>query len=279
MKSMLILTDFSDAAFRAAEYGCQLADSLGIKRIVLYHAYQTMVTGTDLPVTTSKNNHDIYLENMEALGLLHDQLKSMSGHAVAIDLLADNTPLHSIINQRCREEEIDIIVMGVSGKSDLEKLLIGSTTTQILETSEVPVLVVPKGTFIGKGIKTIVFTTDLKDPATVPVEQLYKFLDAFPADLCVVNVAPAGEEKYLSETKEAIASLHNLLEKYQPTFHYINEDDTVKGILAFSEQQHASLIMAVPKRHSTFASLFRRSISKKLAYDSSIPLLSLPATK
>src|SRR5258705_6879147 len=157
MQSILILTDFSDAAFRAAEYGCNLTGLLQINRIVLFHAFQTIAVTTDMPVYPVKTEYEVYRESMEALGLLHDRLKPIVGKDVKIELLAVDAVLPEMINQQCREQNIDMIVMGVSGKSGLEKLLMGSTTARMLQTSEFPILIVPKEAKFGKEIKTIVF--------------------------------------------------------------------------------------------------------------------------
>jgi nucleotide-binding universal stress UspA family protein len=278
MKTMLILTDFSEAAFRAAEYACELVDPLQIGRIIVFHAYQTVVVGTDLPIATAMTDRQIYLDSMEALGLLHDRLKPLAGPTVKIDLLAEDTSLFpDPINELCRKEAIDLIVMGVSGKSGLEKLLMGSVTTQMLRSGEFPVLIVPQDALIGRVVESIVFSTDLKDVSTIPVDLLHNFLDVFPATLHVVNVMPEAKEKYSPETEESIAKLHAILERYNPDFHYIQGDDIVENILSFSEQQHVSLIIAVPKKHNFFSTVFHKSVSKKLAYNSRVPLLSLPA--
>jgi nucleotide-binding universal stress UspA family protein len=275
---MLILTDFSEAAFRAAEYACELASTLQARRIILYHAYQTVVVSTDLPTTTLLNDRQIYLDSMEALGLMHDRLKPRVGNGAKIDLLAEDTSASpDLINELCRKEAIDLIVMGVSGKTGLEKVFIGSITTQILRSSEFPVLTVPQDALVGRAINSIVFSTDLKGTSVIPVHLLYDFLDAFPATLHVVNVLPEAREKYSPETEESIAGLHKILEKYNPAFHYIQGDDTVADILSFSEQHHVSLIIAVPKKHGFFSAIFHKSVSKKLAYNSRVPLLFLPA--
>jgi hypothetical protein len=76
-----------------------------------------------------------------------------------------------------------MIVMGISGKSGLEKLLIGSTTVQMQRTSGFPLLMVPNETLIGNAVSTIVFTTDLKGFSIVQENLLREFLDAFLAVL------------------------------------------------------------------------------------------------
>lgn len=280
MQSMLILTDFSEAAFRAAEYACKLVDSLQVERIVLYHTYQSVVVGTDLPTNTAMTDRQIYLDSMEALGLVHDRLKPLAGHTVKIDLLAEAITLFpDSINALCRREAIGLIVLGVSGKSGVEKFIMGSVTTQVLQSSEFPALIVPEEAAVGKGIKRIVLAADLKDPATMPVSLLHNFLAAFPAELDVVNVLPEAREKYSPETEASIAKLHSTLESYHPAFHYIQGDDVVANILSFAAQHHVDLIIAVPKKHGFLSGLFHKSIAKKLAYHTQVPLLALPAVQ
>jgi nucleotide-binding universal stress UspA family protein len=282
MKSMLILTDFSEAAFRAAEYACQLADCLQIKRIILFHAFQPAFVGTPDAAVIVGDDQQTYIESVEALGLLQDRLKPLVEHNVIFELAAEETVmagLGDVINEQNKKENIEMIVMGVSSKSGLENYLLGSTTKEILRKNEWPVLIVPENTPIGKGIKTIVFTSDLKELNTIPSRQLYEFLDAVPADVQVVNVEQKTTEKYSPALEKAITDLHELLKKYKPSFNYITGENIVEEILKFAGEKHASLIIAVHQQHGFLSSLFHKSITRKLAYKSDIPLLALPGMK
>lgn len=277
MRSILILTDFSEAAFRAAEYAAELVDTLQVRRIILFHAYQTIVAGGAEIPAISFNSQRLYLDSMEALGLLHDRLKPLVAQEVKIDMQAQDTSyLPDMINQLCKKESIGLVVMGVSGKSGMEKLLMGSITGQLLKSVEFPVLIVPREALIGRGIKSIVLSTDLKDLSGIPTDTLYEFLDALSSELHIVNVLPESEDGYSSETEKSIIKLHQELEKYHPSFHYLQGEDAVSGILSFAEEHHASLIIAFPKKQGFFSSIFHKSVSKKLAYNSTVPLLSLP---
>jgi nucleotide-binding universal stress UspA family protein len=279
MESMLILTDFSEASFRAAECGCDMAGYLQIKRIILFHAYQFIIATADLPTPPVVDYKEIYLENMGALGLLHDRLTSRVDRSVKFDLVAEDTFLLDGVDELARKGNVGLIVMGVSGKSGLDKLLMGNTTARMVATSKFPLLVVPEQAVIGRPIKTIVFAADLRKDTTslLPVYEMYAFLDAFKAEICVVNVESPGESKKLPpEKKEAINSLNQLLEKYHPGIYHIEGDDIVKSILDFASQHKASLIMAVPRAHGFLSAIFHKSVTKKLAYNSPIPLLALP---
>jgi len=277
MRSVLILTDFSEAAFRAAEYACWLADVLQIKRVVLYHAYEVIIASTDTPMPPVKTNEELYLESMEALNMLRDRLRLNLPDMVAIDMLAENTFLPETINQRCKEQKIDLLVMGKTGKSGVDRLIAGSVTARMLEKSRYPLLMVPEDTMIGKEIKTIVFTTDLKDTSSIPVTMLHSFLDALKAEVKVVNAGPAVEEAYASGArKKAVDGLHKIMDKYSPSFFYVDGDNIVDSILTFSGQHHASLIITITKTHNFLSSIFHKSVSKRLAYNSPTPLLCLP---
>jgi len=277
MRSILILTDFSEAAYRAAEYAAELADTLQVKRIILYHAYQTIVVGgADLPAAPI-NTQRLYLDNMEALGLIQDRLKPLVGQEVKVDMLAQDTSfLPDMINQLCEKEKISLVIMGVSGKSGVEKILMGSITGSVLKSVEFPALIVPNEAMIGKGVKSIVLCTDLKDLGDIPAGTLYEFLDAFSSELLIVNVLPESKDGFSIETEKSITQLHQGLEKYHPSFHYLQGEDTVNDILSFAEEHQASLIIVFPKKQGFFSSIFHKSISKKLAYNSRVPLLSLP---
>jgi nucleotide-binding universal stress UspA family protein len=277
MRAVLILTDFSEAAFRAAEYACWLAGVLQIQRVVLYHAYEVVIMSTETPMPPVKTNEELFFESMQALSAMRDRLKLNLPNTVAIDMLAENSFLPETINQRCQEHNVDLIVMGKSDKTRVDRLIAGNVTVRMLERSRYPLLMVPEDTVIGKEITTIVFATDLKDVASIPATLLYSFLDAFKAKLDVVNAGPAVEGEYVSESrKKAVEHLHDMLDKYSPSFYFVDGDNVAGSLLTFAGQHHASLLMTMPKTHNFFSSIFHKSVSKRLAYNSPIPLLCLP---
>lgn len=272
-----MLTDFSENAFRAAEYGSFIAAPLQVERIILYSAYQSLLVGTDLPNSYVKDSQAIYEETMENLGLLQDRVSTLTGGKIKIDMVAEEMILPGEINNFLKAENVDLLVMGVSGKSGIEKLLLGSTTSHMIEASDVPVLIVPKETPIGQPFHSIIFTTDLKDSNTIPVHQLYKVLEAFPVPVKVVNVeSQTQDNRYTVERKEAITDLHKIFEKHNATIEYLGDNDIVDTVLDYADRHEASLIIMVPKKQGFFAKIFNKSISKKLAYHSNVPMLALP---
>ncbi|MGG7665545.1 universal stress protein [Dyadobacter sp. BHUBP1] len=271
---MLILTDFSEGAFRAAEYACGLTGPLQISRVVLYHAFQTVVGGAEIPVV--QDGQQIYLESMQELGLVHDRIRPLIDSTITIDLMAEDAYLSERINTLCEEQSIDIMAIGVAGKSGLEKLLVGSTTTQIQRTSAYPLLIVPEEALIGGALATVVFTTDLQDLPVRQANRLMEILNAFRPELHVVNVRYEGEERRAAEDDADLSALRSTFAQYDPKFHFIEGDDTAAQILAFSQLHNASMIVAVHRKHGFLSGLFHRSVAGKLAHNARIPVLNLP---
>jgi len=68
---------------------------------------------------TETNDQQLYLENMKALGLSQVRIKLLVDHSVTIDILAEDPVFMNatdLIQQFCRKEDINLLVMGVSEK-------------------------------------------------------------------------------------------------------------------------------------------------------------------
>jgi nucleotide-binding universal stress UspA family protein len=273
MKSMLILTDFSEHAFRAAEYACTWTGPLQIKRIVLFHAYQSYIGGAELPVVL--DSQQIYLDSLQELGLLHDRMKSMVDPSITIDFMVEDTVLSDRINALCKEQSIDLLVMGMSGKSGFEKLLIGSTADQMIRTIQFPLLIVYNEAMIGKRMDKIVLPLDRKAFPHVQANFLAHVLDAFRADLHLLYVRSENDQTSISYP-DSFPSVQHLLDPYEPTFHLTDGDDIATHIMEFSAIQHASLIILVHRKYDFLPKLFHKSISQNLAHHAHTPLLLLP---
>ena len=153
----------------------------------------------------------------------------------------------------------------------------GSTATRIFETSVLPLLVVPPTADISEELMSVIITTDLRDIPIIPIQTLYDFLDQLQPRVKIVHVERPADKRHPMEVEEAADSLQRLLSKYAPSYEAIHNGDVAEAIMSYSEQEGASLIIAVPKTHAFISELLHKSVSRNLAEYSTIPLLSLPA--
>jgi nucleotide-binding universal stress UspA family protein len=273
MKTILVPTDFSDTAKNAADYAAALACEIGATKIVLYNAYQA-------PVSADPSMPAVQLFDMDVLkksstdGLKHfkNELTSKCGDNVAIETKSEFQLLASGIENICKKEEIDIVVMGITGGSKMEEVLIGSNTISVAKHVHVPVIIVPHHAKYNS-IKEIVLACDFKQvKETTPVDAIKRLLNITKAKFFILNV-DSNNKDFTPETPHQNFVLENLFEGYHPEYHFINDKHFTDAINHFVDDNEVDLIITIPKKHGWFEGLFKRSHTKELAYHSHVPLM------
>ncbi|HLC17537.1 MAG TPA: universal stress protein [Thermodesulfobacteriota bacterium] len=141
-KRILLPTDFSDASEKAASYALSLARSYGAKLHVLH-----VVDLTDEPsgfyvphLSYEKLNEEMKASAEKMLkrftGRVFKGIKDIETHVVA------GEPYKEII-RLVKDADIDVVVVGSSGKSGVDRFLFGSTAERVMRKLDRPVLVVP----------------------------------------------------------------------------------------------------------------------------------------
>ncbi|MBW8685867.1 universal stress protein [Chitinophaga rhizophila] len=275
MKTIIVPTDFSATAYNAARYALGLAEQMGTTRILLYHAYELIVPVPDVPSSIPMvDPNELKAASLEGLERMKQDLLPALPPGVVLEYRADNNLLAANIDTLSKEEHADVIIMGTTGGSQLEEILIGSNTIDVVKHTSCPVLIIPaEVTF--RPVRKIVFACDFKKVGTsTPVYPLKRLLSVFQAELHVLNIDKDG--KGLStETPEASLLLDTLLEGYHPKYHFIDHSNVVEGIMEFADREKADLILTIPRKHGLFESIFKRSRTAQLAFHTHIPLLAI----
>lgn len=275
MKTIIVPTDFSTTAYNAARYALGLAQQMGTTRIVLYHAYELIVPIPDVPTSIPMvDPNELKAASLDGLDRMKQDLLPALPEGVVLDCRADNALLAANIDTLSQEENADLIVMGTTGGSQLEEILIGSNTIDVVKHTTCPVLIVPSGATF-KPVKKIVFACDFKKVGTgTPVYPLKRLLNVFQAELHVLNIDKEG--KGLStDVPEASLLLDTLLEGYNPKYHFVDHGNVVQGIMEFADRENADLILTIPRKHGLFEGIFKRSRTAQLAFHTHIPLLAI----
>lgn len=265
MQNLLILTDFSEASSYAATYGCLLARQLNICDILLYHSTEAVISPGD-GVVYSGNEQSLASIANEKLAALAASLKDQAPQGCMIRYRTDDIVLEKI-NDVIVEEGSELIVMGTTGKTKMEEMVTGSHAVRVFEVSDIPVVLVPAKAVMHP-VGNIVFACDLKNVReTLPAGGMSKILDAFHVPLSVVH-AGDGQE-FSAECRE----LDKILEQYHPQYRDLDSENAADNVLSFADNEKGSLIMLVAKRHSFPMNLFHSSFTKKMVFDSPLPLL------
>ncbi|HLT88432.1 MAG TPA: universal stress protein [Sphingobacterium sp.] len=275
MKTIIITTDFSESALNAARYATKLAKSIDATQIVLYHAYDNLPIGTDLPMTDVSPSL-VEEQSLSNLKTVKAELEQVLGEnsGVSIHLVTNNFPLLRGVEGLAEEWHADLVVAGTTGRSNLEQVLIGSNTANLASSLKLPLLIIPADANC-EPIHKIVFACDLRKVSnSTPVAEIGQWLERLAAKLLVLNVTLEGKRANPDTIMEQY-KMHALLDILQPEYHYTEGDDIAEEIEDFAEDHDAGLIITIPKSYGFFERLFHRSVSKQLIKKSDIPLLLL----
>jgi nucleotide-binding universal stress UspA family protein len=164
--------------------------------------------------------------------------------------------------------------MGLSGKTKLEQIFLTSKTLKIVDKNPCPVMIIPPDANFGT-IKNIALTSDFKDVATsTPIQPIKAVLEIFRPNLHIVNV---DSDHYVSLTEEYLEQRSKFVEMfkdYKPEFYFIGTFDFHDTINQFVADKKIDMVITIPRSRSFIGSLFKPSNTKKLVFESTIPVLA-----
>jgi nucleotide-binding universal stress UspA family protein len=144
-KTILCPLEFSDASLRALEYALSLAREANARLIVLHVIEEVFGHGeaetlAHLPVS----EYYRHLEQ-EAITRLKKVIPDEARVWSRPDERVVNGRAYQEILKTVADERVDLVVMGVQGKSALSRFVFGSTTHRVIREADCPVLTLHSG--------------------------------------------------------------------------------------------------------------------------------------
>jgi nucleotide-binding universal stress UspA family protein len=275
MKTFIVPTDFSDTSKNAAMYAVQLVSEVKDARIILYHVFDKIFSGadgsplTDEP-TARRKIMELALKSMKTEMLLRAEDIDISYVAEEENSFIDSLKRFAQANQA------DLIIIGITGTSRMEQIVMGSNTLNIVHRNICPVMIVPPDAHF-KGIKRLLYACDFKDvEKTTPVATLKAMLDLFGSEIFVVNVSEGNVKETVELYNEQKSRLKAILEGYKSEFFFVKNHDFTDAINQFAADKNIDLILTVPKKHSFLTKIFASTHTKKLVYHCHVPIVAVP---
>lgn len=138
-----------------------------------------------------------------------------------------------------------------------------------------PVLIVPEDATY-TAMKNVVITSEMKyveeSPTLLAVK---KVLGEFKPSLHILNV---DDSHYISLTtvfKEERDKMEQLLAEFNPEFYFMRLLDFHEAVNMFTQDKQIDMIIIAPKYHSFFDKLFKTQHTKKMIYQSKVPVLAV----
>jgi nucleotide-binding universal stress UspA family protein len=274
MINILVPTDFSALSKVAVQYAIKIARKLN-GRITLLHV---VTINKPTRVTMHERIHEleedlIRFAERDLNKLIKEVYKSMDNpeHLKYSVVRGD---FMEVVKKEARRLKTGLIVMGTKGASGLKKAVVGSNTASVIEGSKVPVIAVPSRAKF-KGFKEIVYACDMKNPER-ELKMLRLYADQFGSVIHLVHVASSGKD--VDELEEKIDKMVKKLRCKNIVSLVLVDRDVEGAIDQYIGVCKADLLTMFTHDLSFYEKLFDKSMTRKMTFHSSIPLLAFKKT-
>lgn len=258
MHRVIVPVDFSETSLNAARFTARMLAGKKDAVAILYNNYE------------SHGDYDVVVGYQESLkkeflakGVEHVEYENEMGG----DLIEN-------IARLAHTSRATLIVMGITGKSEVRQAMFGSNTLKLVDKNLLPVMIIPPDA-VYKGINNVVFTSDFKNvEATTPSTLISAVLEMFNPMLHIVNV---NTEHYVSLTEEIEKGkqiFREMFASFKSEFYFLTINDFYQAVDNFVKDYNIDILVTIPKHQSNAVSLFKSSHTKRLAYHSRIPILA-----
>jgi hypothetical protein len=115
----------------------------------------------------------------------------------------------------------------------------------------------------------------MRAPASPTTRSIKDILTAFFAKLDILNVNPDHHVSITEAYQQVRDEMHESFKGFEHEFHFIGMYDFHETMSLFVKDHHIEMIITMPKDHSRFEYLLGNTNTKRLAYQSSIPVLAI----
>ena len=287
---ILVCSDGSEGALTAARMGAQIAQKFH-SAVLLIHtyalavaAYPTFQAGMwELPVIEEGMNS--YAEEARA-ALKEHTGKIFDAAGIPYESLLERGHPVEAITRIARQRDVDLIVVGSRGLSDVSSFLMGSVSEGTLHHAHCPVLIV-RGNHApqqAQELHTILLASDGSQGACQATAAALEIAQKFAASLSVLNVLDAsslayclspylpadndnphtGAERLLAKITKDITM--DAIQAGVPRSFHQETGNPAETIVGYADRHDASLIVVGCRGMGTFESLLLGSVSNRVAH-------------
>jgi nucleotide-binding universal stress UspA family protein len=284
MRTILLPIDFSSHSGMALKFAIEIAKKSNA-RIIVANAYQIPVfdfrISPYMVEEVCEEEKNLSEQQLQKICDKIADLKTDNGNPLSCKFIAEyNSPLAEI-SKLIKSESPDLIVMGTkAGNKDL--LSFGSTTMDVLDRFEVPVLVVKENTPINAFGKIYCAVENLKEDLSA-LTQLIPLARSFNSEITILHAERYPESiPELDSLKDILSDAQTITRKIRGRFGYSKIDfeftiwgDTFEKLIKKLTDSKNDLIVLQKQQREWYEALFHKSVIKSLIHESELPLLIL----
>lgn len=292
-KRILVPVDFSDYSLKACRIAFKLASETHAK-VKILHVYFNPYYPTALPMAEAFAYQG--KEEAEFQNILEKVNKDMQKLCNTIDAKVASGEFPSVnysyvLKEGLPEEEIvafvkdykpALIVMGTRGKDQKSADLIGSVTAEVIEMSEVPLLAIPEDTHFSDftQVRNIAFLTNFSQRDLSSFSAMMEFFKSYDVRIHLTHIENKRTDKWTMIKLEGIqAYFEKLYPNIKIDYKLITGDDAITNLEQYVEEKRIDIIALTTAKRNIFTRMFRPSVSRKMLFQTDIPLFVLRGVK
>jgi len=255
MKKLLVATDFSNCARNAMEYAMELAKIMQVEVCAINAIGST--EGINNNIYDALYIEDYYNNKREALKEWAKTFTNSEGFgSIKVSTYCEVGSVSSVISKYLGTNEVELLVMGTMGSTGISGIF-GSNVNTMVSKTTTPTLVIPlESKFSMKPVITLAtdFSSNLSKE---DIEILNELISTSQADkLNVINIIEGSSEWKTNEAGEE--QLKQLITTTETEFNYINENNTIDGIMNFIVSNKTDILCLVNRHHNMLYRIFNR---------------------
>jgi len=277
MKKILVPTDFSKTSQTAAEVASGIAKKAGAE-VILLHVIEE--GAEDSVKITGEVVYEDMEEKLFMMKLIERSKKQLA--KLAEDTMFEGvkvrqelrmgTPFHGM-RTIITEHKVDLVVMGTSGRTGLEGMIIGSNTEKVVRHAQCAVLTVQKKP-ARPDFKNIVYATAMGKDEEIFARVVKRAQEMYDATVHLVRINTPGNFQRDAIVKQYMKDFAKKLMLKNYTINIFNDFSEEEGIIYFADSINADMIAMATHGRTGFAHVLAGSIAEDVVNHSKRPVLT-----
>lgn len=279
--SILVPTDFSLNAMKAALYAASIAEKSGAK-VYLLHVVEPITDSLGLAYPMQeKLMEDIADNRINEMSVFQKDMAAAAPGIKSEAEIVQGSTITSILDF-AEGHKIDLIVMGTKGATGVKEIFMGSMTAGIIGRTKIPVLAVPDE-YQTRVPEVLLFATNRFEENSDWLNKIVDMAGLFSATIHVAVFADTD----LSDAGDYIHNMRKLehymifLKKTFPDIpfkgEFLSGKEFEEAINEYNEINKVDIIILMAYPKSLWEKLLKKSVTRKMAFHSKIPVLAIPA--
>ena len=287
MKTIAVLIDFSERSEHAARYALHVAKKINAN-VLLSNAF---LVPADIPMAAAQVAWPVYeYEEIKAdsemsLKKLCNKLKHELKERLipgafmpAITCSCEEGPVVNTLATLENNKDIVLLVAGTHGSDAMTTFVLGNNCRELIDDTRLPLLLIPGDAPI-KNIEKLIFASDLNLDDIQYINAVAGLAKEFSADIVIGNVNPELPADATKHNKAENSFMQQMVLKVgykRISYRNFPNQNVKKGIALVLENEKPDMLVMVHRKSSLFDFFFKSSVTKKIAANTTVPLLVYP---